>query len=128
VTRASRGGEASEEEIPDVNPLISSNPQFAAALKDAMKRSGRGALTKNAPPAEPKHSPGEEVLVHALRQSRRTILRLERAQKELAEALEQENKQFERIQFGLKRATADAAYIKTLQKLRAESRGQDGSA
>jgi len=53
VTRASRGGEASEEEIPDVNPLISSNPQFAAALKDAMKRSGRGALTKNAPPAEP---------------------------------------------------------------------------
>lgn len=67
-------------------------------------------------------------MVHALRQSRRTILRLERAQKELAEALEQENKQFERIQFGLKRATADAAYIKTLQKLRAESRGQDGSA
>jgi hypothetical protein len=73
-----------------------------------------------------KPSPGEEVLLHALRQSRRTILRLEHAQKELEEALELENKQFERIQFGLKRATADAAFIRTLQKLRAERRAQDG--
>ena len=68
-----------------------------------------------------KPSPGEEILTHALRQSQRTIMRLERAQKELEEALQQEIKQCERIQFGLRRATADAAFIRTLQKMRAQS-------
>lgn len=35
-------------------------------------------------------------------------------------SLEEENKQFERIQFALKRANSDAAYIRTLEKLRHE--------
>ena len=68
-----------------------------------------------------KPSPGEEVLLHALRQSRRNILRLEELKDSIEGSIEIETKQFERIQFGLKRATADAAFIRTLQKLRKQS-------
>lgn len=41
------------EEVPAANDLISNNPQFAAVFKGALQRGGRGALTKNAQPAEP---------------------------------------------------------------------------
>jgi hypothetical protein len=126
VVKAAAGNGMEDDEVPLANNLISSNPQFASVFQSALKRGGRAALTQNAAPAEPKPSPAEEVLMHALRQSRRTINRLEQAQRELEEALIQENRQFERIQFGLRRATADAAFIRTLQKLRAERRAQDG--
>ena len=39
-------------------------------------------------------------------------------------SLEEEEKQFERMQFALQRATADAAYIRTLEKLRIEQKQQ----
>lgn len=69
-----------------------------------------------------KPSPAEEVLLNGLRESRRNVLRLEHLKRQLEEAIEMEEKQFERFQFGLRRATADAAYIRTLQKMRAASK------
>lgn len=68
-----------------------------------------------------KPSPAEEVLLQALRQARRNLLRLEELKDNIEGAIEIETKQFERIQFGLKRATADAAFIRTLQKMRRQS-------
>ena len=67
-------------------------------------------------------SPAEEVLIEALRQARRNLLRLEQEQKQIEFDLEQQQKQFDRIQFALKRAQGDAAYIRTLEKLRAEQK------
>ena len=72
-----------------------------------------------------KPSAAEEVLLQALRSSRRNILQIEQLQEFLEGALERETKQFERIQFGLKRATADAAYIRTLRKMRQEQLSRD---
>ena len=69
-----------------------------------------------------KVSPAEEVLTTALRQARRNILRLEALKKQIEAAIEQEEQQFERIHFGLRRATADFAYIRTLDKLLAQEK------
>lgn len=52
-------------------------------------------------------------------------MQIEQLQEFLEGALERETKQFERIQFGLKRATADAAYIRTLRKMRQEQLSRD---
>jgi hypothetical protein len=46
----------------------------------------------------------EEVLTAALRQCRRSILLLEKLEKDVAAALERENKQFERLHFALQKA------------------------
>ena len=76
-------------------------------------------------------SPAEEVLLEALREARRNIIRLENLQKAIEINLEEQQKQFDRVQFALKRANSDAAYIRTLEKIRAQQketiRSLDGS-
>lgn len=62
------------------------------------------------------------MLLDGLRQARRNILKLENVKKLVEMSLEEENKQFERIQFALKRANSDAAYIRTLEKLRLQQK------
>ena len=60
----------------------------------------------------------------ALRQARRNVLILEGLKKQVAAAIEREEAQFERIHFSLKRATSDAAYIRTLKKLLDQEKAQ----
>lgn len=69
-----------------------------------------------------KPSPAEEVLFQALREARRNVLKLEDMKKAVERAIENEERQFERVQFAFKRAQSDAAHIRTLQKLRAQDR------
>ena len=59
----------------------------------------------------------EEVLVAALRDSRRTLVQLEEMQKVVEQQLERERKQFDRLHFSFQKAQGDAAYIRTLQKM-----------
>ena len=67
-----------------------------------------------------------EVLHDSVRLSRRTVVELEAIQKAVAVALEREKKQFERLQFALKKATDDAAFAKSMGKLRAREKEELG--
>ncbi|KAK9901382.1 hypothetical protein WJX75_009595 [Coccomyxa subellipsoidea] len=59
----------------------------------------------------------EEVLLTALRDSRRNLIMLEEGKKELEAAVGREQMQFERLQFAYKKATRDAAYARTMEML-----------
>ena len=63
-----------------------------------------------------------EVLHNSLRESRRSVVELEAVGKAVAAALDREKKQFERLQFVLKKASDDAAYLKGQRKLRDRDR------
>lgn len=60
-----------------------------------------------------------EVLHDSLRQSRRTVVELEAVAQVVAALLAREKRQFERLQFALKKAGNDAAFAKSVARVRA---------
>ncbi|EIE20110.1 hypothetical protein COCSUDRAFT_44079 [Coccomyxa subellipsoidea C-169] len=106
----------------DVPPALTGNSKFASALQAALKRSGDAGVLTAGEPAERKHEPPrptalEEVLLTALRDSRRNLVMIEQGKKELEAAKEREQMQFDRLQFAYKKATRDAAYARTMEML-----------
>jgi len=102
------------------NPLFANNPAFAAVFKSALGRSGGAAALATGPPAEevPTRSGLEEVLHTALRNQRTLMLELEGAKKRIEAQLAREQRQFERLQFALKKSVSDHAYTINMDKLR----------
>lgn len=58
----------------------------------------------------------EQILNTALGESRKNIRQLSALAKEVESSLEREKKQFERLHFALKKAHADAAYLKSMER------------
>lgn len=65
-----------------------------------------------------------EVLHDSLRQSRRTVVELEAVAQVVAGLLARERKQFERLQFTLKKAQNDAAFAKSIARVRAAEKDE----
>ncbi len=78
------------------------------------------AALATGPPAEevPTRSGLEEVLHTALRNQRTLMLELEGAKKRIEAQLAREQRQFERLQFALKKSVSDHAYTINMDKLR----------
>ncbi|BDA45349.1 hypothetical protein COCOBI_07-1360 [Coccomyxa sp. Obi] len=126
--------EDSEPEV-EVPSALAGNSKFADALKAALKRSGgdTAVLTSGDPakprePEPPRPTALEEVLLNTLRDSRRNLVMLEQAKKELESALEREKMQFERLQFAYQKATRDAAYARTVEMLLERERSKKAAA
>lgn len=108
------------------NPLFANNPAFAAVFKSALARQGGAAALAAGPPAEAPRprSALEEVLHTALRNQRSLLLELEDSKKRVEAQLVREQKQFERLQFALKKSISDHAYMTSMDKLRARERAE----
>ncbi|CAL8471047.1 g10589 [Coccomyxa elongata] len=126
--------EDSEPEV-EVPSALAGNNKFAEALKAALKRSGGdAAVLTSGEPAKPRENEPprptalEEVLLNTLRDSRRNLVMLDQAKKELEGALEREKMQFERLQFAYQKATRDAAYARTVEMLLERERSKKASA
>jgi hypothetical protein len=111
---------------PPPNPLFANNPAFAAVFKGALARQGGASAAMSGPPAEEDRprSGLEDVLHTALRNQRALIVELEAAQKRVEAQLAREQKQFERLQFALKKAVSDHAYTLSMEKLRAREKAE----
>ena len=107
------------DEIGGANPLFANNPAFAAVFKSALGRNGASALASGPPVEElPTRSGLEEVLHTALRNQRVLLLELEDSKKRIEAQLVREQRQFERLQFALKKSISDHAYTVNMDKLR----------
>lgn len=111
---------ASGDDITEApNPLFANNPAFAAVFKSALGRGGASALNSGPPADDPGARVGlEEVLHTALRNQRALLLELEDGKKRIAAQLVREQRQFERLQFALKKSISDHAYTTSMDKLR----------
>lgn len=113
-----------EGSAPPANPLFANNPAFAAVFKSAIARQGSAAMA--GPPAEEERprSGLEDVLHTALRNQRTLIVELEAEKKRVEAQLAREQRQFERLQFALKKSITDHAYLLSMEKLRAREKAE----
>ena len=65
-----------------------------------------------------------ETLLDGLRQSRRAVVELEAVSQVVGALLDREKRQFERIQFVLKKVGNDAAFAKSIAKVRAAEKDE----
>ncbi|KAK9845502.1 hypothetical protein WJX81_008026 [Elliptochloris bilobata] len=119
------GSRACKPRCSGTSPGVQSQKSLSRAGGQTSEFKSAAPCTQQAHPAAPvapqpeplRAGAAEEVLLTALRESRRNLIGLQASQKALVEAIKREEMQFDRLQFAYKKAISEAAYVRTLEKL-----------